>query len=150
MFFKKKSKTLDLIYKENIKVGCQNDTQENVIKQLGQMLVDTGYVKPDYINGMLEREKTFSTFMGCDLALPHGVDSAKKEVISSGVAVMTFKDGILWGEDTIKIAVGIAGVGNEHLDILSQISEIMMEEADAEKLVNGDVNTIYNLLSRKG
>ena len=50
MFFKsskketKKAEKKELIYRENIKVNCKPDTQENVIREVGKMLVDTGYV----------------------------------------------------------------------------------------------------------
>ena len=45
LFKKKKKETVEkkkLLYRENIRVGCQADSQENVIRQVGQMLVDTG------------------------------------------------------------------------------------------------------------
>lgn len=141
---------LELLYKENIKVGCKSDTQENVIKTLGKMLVDKGYVNQNYIAGMLEREKSFSTFMGNELALPHGVEAVKKEVKASGIAIMTFEEPVLWGEENIKIAVAIAGVGEEHIDILSLICEKMMDEETAKQLLTGDVETVYNILARKG
>ncbi len=151
MFFKKKSEVekKDLLYKENIKVNCKSDTQENVIRAMGQMLVDTGYVETPYIEAMLEREKTFSTYMGSDLALPHGVEAAKKEVKQSGIAVMVFPEGVTWGEEVAKIVIGIAGVGDAHIEILSIIAEKMMDAETAEQLVNGDVDTIYNILSGK-
>lgn len=144
MLFKKKKA---LLYKENIQVNCKGDSQEEVIRQMGRMLVDTGYVGEGYINAMIERETSFSTYMGNGLALPHGVESAKKEVKQSGIAVMVFPDGITWGEETAKIVIGIAGVGEEHLTILGIIAEKMMEEETAEQLLTGDVDTIYSILS---
>lgn len=47
MFFKKKKEEKkeekkELLYRENIRVNCKPDTQEQVIRQVGQMLVDTG------------------------------------------------------------------------------------------------------------
>ena len=80
MFFrsKKKEEKKELLYRENIRTGCAPASQEDVIRQVGQMLVDSGYVDQPYVDAMLEREKTFSTFMGNLLALPHGVEAAKK------------------------------------------------------------------------
>ncbi len=157
MFFKKKkeaeevkvSKKKELLYKENIRVNCPTDTQENVIRTIGQMLVDTGYVEQPYVEAMLEREKSFSTYMGSDLALPHGVEAAKQEVKESGIAVMVFPEGVLWGTELAKVVIGIAGVGEEHLTILGIIAEKMMDEDAAEQLLNGDVDTIYSILSGK-
>ena len=152
MFFKNKKKTTEkkeLLYRENIKVGCKADTQENVIRQVGQMLVDSGYVDQPYVDAMLEREKSFSTYMGNDLALPHGVESAKKTIKASGIAVMVFPEGTPWGDETARIVVGIAGVGEEHLQILSVIADKMLEPGAADTLVNGDADTVYQILSGK-
>ena len=55
MFFKNKKKTTEkkeLLYRENVKVGCKADTQENVIRQVGQMLVDSGYVDQPYVDAI--------------------------------------------------------------------------------------------------
>ena len=135
MFFKSKKK--ELLLRENIRVNCKADTQEQVIRQVGQMLVDSGYVKQSYVDGMVEREKTFSTFMGNGLALPHGVEAAKKEIKSSGIAVLTFPEG-----------TELDG-NKEHLDILSVIADKMMDETAAEKLATGDVDTVYEILGGK-
>ena len=139
MFFKKKKEEAEekkaLLYRENVKVGCGPMDKEQVIRSVGQMLVDSGYVDQPYVDAMVEREKTFSTFMGNGLALPHGVEAAKKEVKSSGIAVMTFDKGIDWD-------------GNEvHMDILANIADIMMDEASSEKLISGDADTIYGILT---
>lgn len=147
MFFKSKKK--ELLLRENIRVNYKADTQEQVIRQVGQMLVDSGYVKQSYVDGMVEREKTFSTFMGNGLALPHGVEAAKKEIKSSGIAVMTFPEGTDWDGNKVNVVIGIAGVGEEHLDILSVIADKMMDETAAEKLATGDVDTVYEILGGK-
>ena len=147
MFFKSKKK--ELLLRDNIRVNCKADTQEQVICQVGQMLVDSGYVKQSYVDGMVEREKTFSTFMGNGLALPHGVEAAKKEIKSSGIAVLTFPEGTDWDGNKVNVVIGIAGVGEEHLDILSVIADKMMDETAAEKLATGDVDTVYEILGGK-
>lgn len=151
MFFKskKKEEKKELLYKENICVNAKADTQENVIRKVGQMLVDSGYVNPSYVDGMLEREKSFSTFMGNGLALPHGVESAKKEIKASGIAVMTFPEGTDWDGNTVNVVIGIAGVGEEHLEILSVIADKMLDETAVARLTAGDVDTVYEILTGK-
>lgn len=141
MLFSKKAKKEEkkpaLLYPENVKVGCKADTKENVIRQVGQMLVDSGYVNPSYVDAMVKREESFSTYMGNELALPHGVEEAKKEIKASGIAVMIFPEGTDWGGETVKVVVGIAGVGEEHLQILSVIAEQAFEEGNMERIING-------------
>lgn len=150
MFFsrkgKKEEKKLELLYRENVKVNCKPDTKENVIRAVGQMLVDTGYVEQPYVDAMVKREESFSTYMGNELALPHGVEEAKKEIKASGIAVMIFPEGTEWGNEKAKIVVGIAGVGEEHLQILSILADKVLEEGNVEKLTKGSVDEVYEML----
>lgn len=144
-----KEEKKELLYRENIRVGCGADTQENVIRQVGQMLVDTGYVDAPYVDAMIEREKSFSTFMGNGLALPHGVEAAKKEIKASGIAVMTFPEGIDWAGNTVNVVIGIAGVGEEHLEILAVIADKMLDDEVSQKLATCDADTVYQILAGK-
>lgn len=149
MLFSKKAKKeekLELLYPGNVKVGCDADTKENVIRAVGQMLVDTGYVNQSYVDAMVKREESFSTYMGNELALPHGVEEAKKEIKASGIAVMTFPEGTDWDGETVKIVVGIAGVGEEHLQILSVIAEMALEDGAMERLISGNAAEVYEIL----
>lgn len=151
MFFKKskKEEKKELLYRENVLVGCEPDTKENIIRRAGQMLVDSGYVNQPYVDGMVEREKTFSTFMGNGLALPHGVEGVKKEIKASGISVMTFKESVDWDGEEVQVVIGIAGVGEEHMDILSSIAEKMLDDDTAEQVKTCDADTLYKILSGK-
>lgn len=152
MFFKPKSKKeekKELLYRENVIVGCEPDTKENIIRKVGQMLVDSGYVNQPYVDGMVEREKTFSTFMGNGLALPHGVEAVKNEIKSSGIAVMTFKNSVDWDGEEVQVVIGISGVGEEHMDILASIAEKMLDDDTAEQVKTCDADTLYQILSGK-
>lgn len=150
MLFRKKEEKettkLPLLYPENVKIGCKADSKENVIRAVGQMLVDKGYVNPSYVDAMIKREESFSTYMGNELALPHGVEEAKKEVKASGIAVMVFPEGTDWGGEQAKLVVGIAGVGEEHLQILGVLAEHVLEEGCIEKITSSSAQEVYELL----
>ena len=82
---------------------------------------------------MLEREEMTSTFMGNFVAIPHGTDDAKKQVKKSGIAIIQVPDGVDFGDGNIvKLIFGIAGKGDEHLDILSNIAIVVSEEENVE------------------
>lgn len=152
MFFGKKKKEevkkekLSPLYESNIRTGCKADAKENIIQTVGEMLVNAGYVNDSYVDAMLERERTVSTYMGNGLALPHGVEAAKKEIKASGIAVMVFPEGTDWGGETAQVVIGIAGVGEEHLQILSVIAEKVLDEATMERLIHGDSHEVYEIL----
>ena len=153
MFFKKskqeKPENKELLQRKNIIVKCDPLTKEDAIKKAGQLLADSGYVDQEYVAAMLEREKTFSTFMGNGLALPHGVEAAKKQVKASGISVVTFKEPIDWDGNPVQTVIGIAGVGDEHLEILSMVAEAMLDEEICENFASYDTDHIYRILTGK-
>ena len=44
---------------------------------LWEKLVEAGYVDPEYVNAMIERDAMLSVYMGNFIAIPHGTDEAK-------------------------------------------------------------------------
>lgn len=149
MLFKKKEKKLELLQKKNIILNCVEKSKDDVIKEIGNLLYESGYIDKSYINGMLEREKTFSTNIGNGIAIPHGTEEAKSSVKNSGIAVMIFPNGTVWNDERVKVVIAIAGVGDEHLDILANIAEKLSDTENVDKLLESDVDTIYNMLAGK-
>ena len=151
MFFTKKKvekkEENGILKKENIKLNCKVASKEEAIKAVGQMLCDSGYVDADYIDGMMEREKTFVTYIGNGIAIPHGTNEVKKAVKKSGIAVMVVPEGVDWGgNEKAKMIIGIAGVGDEHLEILANIAENLSTEEEVEALIAAeDKEKIYNI-----
>jgi mannitol PTS system EIIA component len=129
--------SLSILSAENIVLNKVLTNKEEAIRFTGQILVDRGYVEPSYIEKMLEREEMASTFMGNSVAIPHGTDDAKSEVKNSGLAIIQVPEGVDFGDGNIvKLIIGIAGKGDEHLEILSNIAIVVSEEENVEKIVS--------------
>ncbi|PWZ99118.1 PTS mannitol transporter subunit IIA [Staphylococcus pseudintermedius] len=126
----------NLLRDENILLNQSISTQEEAIEKAGQLLVDSGVVKGGYVQAMKDREQIVSTFMGNALAIPHGTDEAKNEVIASGLSLLQIPEGLLWNGEEVKVVIGIAGKDGEHLDLLSQIAMTFSEEENIHKIVN--------------
>ncbi|TDL93434.1 PTS mannitol transporter subunit IIA [Macrococcus brunensis] len=137
----------NLIPTENILVNQHFATKEEAIEAAGQKLVDAGAVNPGYIQAMKEREAIVSTYMGNFLAIPHGTDEAKAEVIKSGITLLQAPEGIDWDGNIVKVVVGIAGKDGEHLDLLSQIAIVFSEEENVDRVINAqsadEINAIF-------
>lgn len=151
MFFNKKKadkkEESTILKKENIKLDCKVTSKEEAIRAVGKMLCDSGYVDSGYVDGMIEREKTFATYIGNGIAIPHGTNEVKKAVKKSGIAVMVVPEGVEWGGDEkARMIVGIAGVGDEHLDILANIAENLSTPEEVEALLaSNSKDKIYNI-----
>ncbi|SMH31084.1 PTS system D-mannitol-specific IIA component, Fru family [Rathayibacter oskolensis] len=122
-------------------------SKETAIKEAADMLVGVGAVTPAYHEAMLAREATVSTYMGNLLAIPHGTNDAKDEIRSSALSFVRYAEPIDWDGNEVRFVVGIAGVNNEHLEILSKIAIIFSEEDEVQKLLDApDAQALYSLL----
>lgn len=124
-----------------IKLNQSFSSKEDAIKAAGQLLFEGGYVNADYIDGMLEREEIVTTYMGNFVAIPHGTDKAKEAVLKTGIAILQVPMGIDFApneaeEKMAMMIFGIAGLENEHLEILSKIAVFCSEVDNVVRLVN--------------
>jgi PTS system mannitol-specific IIA component len=129
----------DILTKENIEMGVELNSQDEAIRRAGELLVQNGHVEEKYIDSMFEREKSVSTFMGNAVAIPHGTSDSKKWVEKSGLSILTVPEGVEYGDGNIAmLIIGIAGKGDEHLEILSNIAQVVSDEDNVAKIVQAE------------
>jgi PTS system mannitol-specific IIA component len=127
----------EILTPETVELNVSLEDREEAIRRAGALLVQNGNVEDRYIDSMLEREKSVSTFMGNDVAIPHGTEDSKQWVTRSGLSILTVPEGVEYGDgDRARLVIGIAGKGDEHLEILSRIAIVVSEEENVEKIVN--------------
>ena len=132
----------------NIFLGLTAQTKEEAIRFVGQKLVEKGYVKPTYVEAMLERERLTSTYLGESIAVPHGTIEAKDDVINTGIVFCQYPAGVQFGEeeqDKAKIVIGIAARNNEHLDVIAKLTNALDDEKIIAKLAT--TNNILEVLA---
>ncbi|GGF23451.1 mannitol-specific phosphotransferase enzyme IIA component [Halobacillus andaensis] len=142
----------NILTTNNIELNVGLSNKEEAIRFTGKILQDQGYVSSDYIDEMLKREELTSTFMGNQVAIPHGTEDAKKSVKETGISIVTVPDGVDFGDGNIvKLLIGIAGKGDDHLEVLSQIAIVCSEEENIDKILAADtkedVLAIFNEVS---
>ena len=115
-------------------LGLTSESKEDAIRRAGMLLADKGCVLPEYADAMLERERLSTTYMGMGLAIPHGTSEAKEKVLKSGIAVLQYPDGVDFDGEKARLIVGIAGVGDSHMDILAHIAEALEDETVLDSL----------------
>ncbi|WP_175990578.1 PTS mannitol transporter subunit IICBA [Bacillus sp. Marseille-Q1617] len=125
----------DLLREENIFIGQEFQTKEDAIRFAGEALVKAAYVEDSYVDAMIEREGITTTYMGNNVAIPHGTEDAKKAVIKSGFTVIQVPKGVDFNGEQAKLIFGIAGKDGTHLEILSSIAVICSEQENVDKMV---------------
>lgn len=136
-------KVTELLTKETIIVDLKSTTKADVIDELTNKLDRAGRLrdKEEFKNAIWKRENEFSTGIGEGIAIPHAKTSAVK---TPALAFGRSKGGIDYDSldgNSSHIFFMIAaseGAHNEHLDTLSRLSSMLMNEGFREKLMNAN------------
>ncbi len=137
---------------ENIFLGRTASTKEEAIRFAGEQLVKGGYVQPEYVEAMLEREKLTPTYLGESIAVPHGTVEAKDRVLKTGVVFCQYPAGVRFGEeedDIARLVIGIAARNNEHIQVITSLTNALDDETVIERLANTtSVEEVLALLNK--
>lgn len=134
--FKEHSYNNEIFNENNIILDVKVSSKEEAIKVAGELLFKNGYVEEKYISGMLEREKLISTYIGMGVAIPHGENNVKDSVKKSGIVLLQVRDGVYFDNEKAYLIFGIAGIGNDHIKILSNIASTVEDELSVKKLID--------------
>lgn len=118
----------------SVRIHPGSVTQHEAMKEAADILEAAGCVTSAYYDAMLQREETVSTYMGNELAIPHGTNETKDEILSSGLSLVRYDGGVDWDGEPVSFVVGIAGKGDEHLEILSRIALLFSDDDDLARL----------------
>ncbi|HDL4163731.1 TPA: PTS mannitol transporter subunit IICBA [Mannheimia haemolytica] len=133
-------------------LGLQANSKEEAIRFAGEQLVKAGFVQPSYVDAMFAREQMVSTYLGEGLAVPHGTSDAKDSVLKTGIVVCQYPNGVRFTDEedgVAKLVVGIAAKGNDHIQILSAITNALDDEQAMKTLTStNDVEKVLALLSK--
>ncbi|WP_447065408.1 PTS mannitol transporter subunit IICBA [Vibrio alginolyticus] len=138
------------IQRENIHLGLKAANKEEAIRFAGNKLVELGYAEPEYVDAMFEREALVPTYLGESIAVPHGTVEAKDRVKKTGIVICQYPSGIQFTEDdddVAKLVIGIAAKNDEHIQVITTITNALDEQEAIEKLTStNDVEEILNIL----
>ena len=138
----------DLLAESSINLTATAESRDDAIRQAGEALLAAGAIDASYIDAMLEREKSVSTFVGEGVAIPHGTLAGKDSVKKDALVLLRFPDGVDWDGFDVSVAIGIAAKGNGHIALLSQLATILLEPEKAEALRNATTTAeVYDLLA---
>ncbi len=133
---------------EGIQLNQTPGTKEEAIQAAGELMCKLGYVDETYVDAMQEREKLVTTYMGMGIAIPHGTTQAKGTVKKTGIVLFQYPEGVPFGDEKANLVFGIAGIGDEHLDLLAKICEVLEDETVLEEMkTTNDVEWILKQLT---
>ena len=131
----------DLLSKESIDLKGAPKTKNEAIEKLADLMAKSGNIndREAYVKGLLAREEESTTAVGEGIAIPHYKGPA---VSRPGLAAMVVPNGVDFDSVDglpVKIIFAIAAPDvkeNVHLDVLSKLSVLLIDENFTKKLID--------------
>jgi PTS system mannitol-specific IIA component len=135
-----------LLDERSIRLDATARDRDDAVAQVGRALLDVGAIDPDYIESMLQRERTVSTYLGEGVAAPHGMLAGSRSVRHDAIAVLRFPNGVGWGGERVQVCIGIAARGG-HIALLARIATILLDPVAADRFRTAETaKEVYALL----
>lgn len=124
---------VDLLDVRSIELNGSATSKEDVLKKMVSLMVKSGKINDEqkYLNGVFKREEESTTGVGEGIAIPHCKSDA---VDRPGLAAMIVPDGVEFDSldgQPVNVIFLIAAPDtkdNVHLDVLSKLSMLLMDE----------------------
>jgi len=128
---------MSILNHELIGLHASAQDKQDAIRQAGALLVRAGCVLPAYVDGMLAREQSMSTSLGNGVAIPHGIYENRDDILKTGISFLQLTAPVEWEEgDAVRVVIGIAAQGDEHVGVLANLAEVIEDERVLEELAS--------------
>jgi len=128
---------MSILSAERIQLNAMAADRTDAIRKAGDLLVKSGCVLPDYVDGMLLRETTMSTYLGSGVSIPHGMLENKDHILKTGISVLQLPAGVEWNPGEVAhLVIGIAAFSDEHINVLASLAEAVEDESILNQLLN--------------
>lgn len=122
-----------MVDKKNVNLNMSAKSKYDAIRKMGQMLYDTGRIKSidKFIEDVFKREEVETTNMDIGVAIPHSQANVIKR---TSISIVKLSKEISWEDygEPVKIifliAVSPTDKGIKHLEVISKIAEILIDD----------------------
>lgn len=148
-------KIIDLLNKNSILLNFEANSKENAIDQLVDLMDASGNLtnKELYKQKILEREQQSTTGIGEKIAIPHAkTEAVKTATLAAAVSPQGIDYEALDGQPSHLFFMIAApeGANNTHLDVLSRLSAMLMDEDFRQTLLEStSVEQFLKLIDQK-
>ncbi|NLC34022.1 MAG: PTS sugar transporter subunit IIA [Erysipelothrix sp.] len=141
---------MEVVKLENIQIVDEVSNWEESVQRSGQLLVDSGFVEPSYIDAIFESTKVNGPYyvLAPEIAMPHA--SGDSGVKASQISLLIVKKPFKFSEEgfDVRLVFTLASADSEsHLGFLRSLSELFSNDEDVQKLISSETPTeAYELL----
>lgn len=144
-FVQNKKIFLDYILKQNYHNGLKSiikeefilldvdlDTKQQILETMCALLFNNGYVKKEYLNSVVEREKMNTTYFKGDIAIPHGLSAY---VNNSCIVFLRLKKPIEWDNGGRKVnLVCMLAISDSDINTVTELFRLLKQPKIVDNL----------------
>jgi PTS system mannitol-specific IIA component len=125
----------ELLDPRAVRLGVPAADRTEAIRQAGEALVEVGAVEAAYVTSMLEREESVSTYVGEQVAIPHGTLASRSSVRRDALSFVRFAAPVDWdGLGEVTVAIGIAAKDGRQVEVLAELASVLLDPDRAARL----------------
>mgnify|MGYP000610024508 FL=1 len=126
----------NLLTQAGIHFGATASSKGEAVALCGAQFINLGAATQEYADAMWEREQIASSYLGNAVAMPHGTDESRKYVNFGQIIFMRFAAPFIWDDEEVKLCIGIAAQGDEHVEIIGNLAEALLDDEKFEILLS--------------
>lgn len=145
---------LDYILKQNCRIGLSGivdekfimldydmNTKHQILETMCEVLFNNGYVKKEYINSVLEREKVNTTYFKGDIAIPHGLSAY---VNKSCIVFMRLKSPVKWDNDgRMANLICMLAISDSDINTVTELFKILKQRDKVKQLMKAKTSVEF-------
>lgn len=142
----------EIIKRENIKTNVEASDWKDAIRKAGQLLLDAGSIKQEYIENMIKSVEKLGPYIVLMPGFALGHSEPCPEVIKTDLSLITLTNPVDFGSvnDPVKVVMCLACVDKEsHMSTIQTIAMKLMAENAIEDMMNcTSVDELYEFINK--
>ena len=142
----------EIIRKENIKTNVDASNWKDAIRKAGQLLLDAGSIKQEYIENMIKSVEKLGPYIVLMPGFALGHSEPCPEVIKTDLSLITLTNPVNFGSvnDPVKVVMCLACVDKEsHMSTIQTIAMKLMADNAIEDMMNcASVDDLYEFINK--
>lgn len=134
------NKVTNLLQTGNILLDLKLSTKDDILKHIATHFVQQGYASSieQLLLALNKREEVDPTIIDTHVAMPH---AKLKDINKASILILRLKTPVVWNLETkekvsLIIMLGLPEHNNNlHIEVISEISQILLEESGIQKLL---------------
>jgi len=141
----------NILTEKAIRIKAQVTDWQEAVRMGGELLVNSGFAKPSYIDAMVETVKQLGPYsvIAPGIAMPHARPEAG--VLKPGLSLVTLETPVEFGNkenDPVDIVVSFCATDNtSHIQMLAELAQLLGSEEAVTTIRNAkEVSEVIQLL----